>query len=142
MLNALQIADPGVDMNESSQRWLLMVAAAWNILGGVSALLDPAQHFAQLYSATLTLTDPVQLFFYRCTWINVIAWGIGYLIAARLPGSRTAILSAGAIGKSVYFAACVDLYLSGAGKPLMLLTGVADLFFAALFVLVLVRRRP
>jgi hypothetical protein len=44
---------------------LLLVAAAWNVVGGVSSLLDPAQHIAQMYSTSLSLEDPLQLYFYR-----------------------------------------------------------------------------
>jgi hypothetical protein len=33
-------------MSESWQKRLLIAAAAWNILGGIGALLDPAAHFA------------------------------------------------------------------------------------------------
>jgi hypothetical protein len=122
-------------------RILLLLAAAWNIVGGLSALLDPAQHFAQLYTAALALDDPLQAFFYRCTWINVIAWGLGYVLAAFLPPSRTAILAAGAAGKSAYFLACAALYASGIGKSGLLLAGVVDVLFALAF-LALLWRRP
>ena len=130
-------------MNASAIKWLLVVAAAWNILGGGSALLDSAGHFAQLYTASLSLADPLQLFFYRCTWINVVAWGVAYAIAAGLPESRKAVLIAGAFGKTVYFAACLSLYMSGVGKGILLAAGVADVVLALLFVVALVTpRRP
>jgi hypothetical protein len=127
-------------MNESGTKWLLVVAAAWNILGGGGALLDPAQHFAQFYTTSLSLADPLQLFFYRCTWISVIAWGVAYALAALLPQSRKAVLAAGAVGKSVYFAACVALVMSGVGKAVLLAAGVADLLFALLFAVALLWR--
>lgn len=114
-------------------RWLLL-AALWNVLGGASALLDPAQHFAQLYTSTLALDDPMQLFFYRCTWINVIAWGLAYALAAVLAESRRAVLMAGAVGKSAYFAASVAVYLGGAGSKPLLAAGAVDLLLAAVFV--------
>ena len=72
-------------MNPTWQKWLLLAAAAWNLLGGASALLDPAQHFAQMYTSALSLNYPLQLFFYRGVWINVIAWSVAYLLAAMLP---------------------------------------------------------
>ncbi len=128
-------------MSEFGTKWLLAVAAGWNILGGGSALLDPAQHFARLYTASLSLADPLQLFFYRCTWINVIAWGAGYALAAALPESRKVVLAAGAAGKSVYFAACVSLFLSGAGKGVLLVAGVVDLLLALLFAVALISGR-
>ena len=127
-------------MSELRTKWLLLMAAAWNILGAGSALFDPARHFAQLYTASLSLVDPMQLFFYRCTWINVMAWGAAYAIAAMLPGSRTAVLAAGAVGKLAYFAACVALFLSGTGKGILLAAGVVDLLLALLFAAALMWR--
>ncbi|MEO8247991.1 MAG: hypothetical protein ABI589_01345 [Burkholderiales bacterium] len=120
-------------MSASWLKWLLLVAAAWNIIGGASALLDPSQHFAQLYSGSLNLGDPIQLFFYRCTWINVIGWGLAYLLAALRPAMCMPVLIAGAIGKTAYFAASFALFSSGLGNRLLLAAGGFDLVLAALF---------
>ena len=128
-------------MSDFWQRRLLLVAAAWNILGGASALFAPANHFAQLYTAELTLADPLQLFFYRCTWINVIAWGAAYFLASFLPATRLAVLIAGGAGKFVYFLACLSLYSSGVGTTGLLAAGVVDLCFAALFALAVLAPR-
>ncbi|HUG23380.1 hypothetical protein [Piscinibacter sp.] len=128
-------------MTESWTKRLLWVAAAWNILGGASALWDPAQHFAQLYTASLSLDDPLQLFFYRCTWINVIAWGVAYALAAMLPLSRTVVLAAGAAGKSAYFVACAALFAGGTGSGMLLAAGIVDVLMAGLFVAALLPGR-
>ena len=85
-------------MKEVWQRRVLLIAAAWNLVGGISALLDPSKHFGQLFTASLDLSDPLQLFFFRCVWINVIAWGVAYFLAAFWAPSRKAILAAGAPG--------------------------------------------
>ena len=114
-------------------RWLAL-AAAWNIIGGVAALWNPGQHFALLYVSTLSLADPLQLFFYRCTWINVIAWGLAYALAAGMSESRRALLLAGAIGKSAYCVACIALFLSGGGTRMLLAAGAVDLLLALLFI--------
>jgi len=121
-------------MSNSLQKWVLIVAGIWNLLG-VSALFDPAKHFQQLYTTSLSLNEPLQLFFYRCTWINVIAWGIGYLVAAFSATSRKAILIAGGAGKFVYALACFSLFSTGIGKPFLVVTGVIDMLFASLFAL-------
>lgn len=120
-------------MNDTWTRRLLIGSAAWNLTGGATSLLDPANHFAQMYTVVPRLDDPLLMYFYQCTWINVLAWGLAYLLAAFLRGSRPAVLLAGGIGKAVYFLACAGLVLSGAGKPLVLLFGVGDLLMAALF---------
>ena len=120
-------------MNEFWQRRMLIVAAGWNILGGSSALYNPARHFEPMYTTTLSLSDPLQAFFFRCTWINVIAWGAAYLLAAIWPWSRAAVLLAGGAGKLAYFGVCVALYSSGVGRTTLLVTGAVDLCFAILF---------
>lgn len=130
-------------MSESWQKRLLIVAAAWNLLGGASSLLDPANHFAQTYNGALDLGDPVQRFFFQSVWIAVMAWGAAYLAAAFSPAARPAVLAAGAAGKLAFFAACVALYLEGAAKPALLFAaGVGDLGIAVLFVLVLLGGAP
>jgi hypothetical protein len=128
-------------MNPTWQKWLLLAAAAWNLLGGASALLDPAQHFAQMYTSALSLNDPLQLFFYRGVWINVIAWSVAYLLAAMLPVARVAVLTAGAAGKCAYFVACVALFASGVGQTFVVVAGVVDLAFSALFAFVVLQQR-
>jgi len=119
----------------------LWLAALWNMAGGASALLDPAGHFALLYRDSLALEQPLQLFFYQCTWINVIAWGIAYLLAARLPASRIAIMAAGGAGKLVYFAASLQLFLSGIGTSMLLASGMLDLALALVFAMAIITLR-
>ena len=114
----------------------MYLAATLNVLGGVIALANPAGHFAQSHVGQLSLGDPLQAFYYRATWINVIAWGFGYFFAARLPGARRPVLLGGAAGKLVYFAACLSLYLSGRATNALLGFGILDVMFASFFVYV------
>ncbi len=128
-------------MGETWRRRALYLAAAWNVVGGVGALIDPVGHFAQLYHGALSLGDPLQAFFFRATWVNVIAWGVGYGLAARHPAARGPVLLAGGAGKLGYFGLCLSLYLGGAGTAMLLATGVIDVAFAAFFAHVLWARR-
>jgi hypothetical protein len=128
-------------MTEVWQKRVLWIAAAWNILGGISALIDPAKHFEQLYTSSLNLNEPLQLFFYRCVWINILGWGVAYLMAARLPGSRTPVFAGGGLGKAVYAGACFALYAGGRGTGALIAAAVFDLLLAALFALALFSRR-
>jgi hypothetical protein len=126
---------------EKVSRWALYLAAAWNVLGGALALLDPTKHFAQMYKGSLELADPLQLFFYRCVWINVIAWGAAYALAAVWPASRRGVLVPGGAGKLLYAAACAALVASGVGKPMVLVAAVVDTVFAISFAAILLRDR-
>jgi hypothetical protein len=129
-------------VSEAWKRGGLYLASAGNVVGGLSALADPARHFAQLYTAALPLDDPLQAFFFRATWINVIAWGLGYILAAQHAAARPPVLLAGGAGKLAYFDACVVLYVSGAGGAMLLAAGVLDVIFAGFFAYVLWRSRP
>ena len=120
-------------MNESWIKRMLLVSAAWNITGGASSLLAPANHFKQMYTVAPPANDALLMYFYQCTWINVLAWGLAYLLAAFWKDSRPAVLAAGGVGKAVYFLACLGLVASGTGKPLALVFGLGDLLMAALF---------
>lgn len=120
-------------MNETWIKRLLLASAAWNITGGASSLADPANHFAQMYTVTPPVGDALLMYFYQCTWINVLAWGLAYLLAAFWPQTRQAVLMAGGIGKAVYFLACATLVAGGIGKPLVLAFGIGDLAMAVLF---------
>ena len=125
-------------MSETWQKRLLIVAAAWNLLGGAASLMDPAAHFTQMYQGALDLADPVQRFFFQSVWIAVMAWGAAYLAAAFAPAARPAVFAAGAAGKLAYFAACLSLYLEGAAKPaLPVAAGIGDLGIALVFLLAL-----
>jgi len=120
-------------MNPQWTKRLLIFAAAWNLIGAASSLADPARHFAQMYHQRAPFEDALALFFYQCTWINVLAWGVAYLVAAWTPASRTAVLLAGGLGKVVYFVVCVALVNAGIGRPLVLAFGLGDLAMAVLF---------
>lgn len=128
-------------MTETWQRRALYVAGAWNLIGGASALADPAAHFAQFYSSSLSLQDPLQAFFFRTTWINAIAWGMGYAMAGRFDSARVPVLVAGGGGKVAYCGACIGLYMTGVGNLWLLGTGVVDVLFAVLFAVILTRQR-
>lgn len=120
-------------MNESWIKRLLLASAAWNITGGASSLLAPTNHFKQMYTASPATNDVLLMYFYQCTWINVLAWGLAYLLAAIWKESRPAVLAAGGVGKAIYFLACIGLVASGVGKPLTLVFGLGDLLMALLF---------
>lgn len=129
-------------MNETWIKRMLLLSAAWNITGGVTSLADPANHFAQMYTlAPAAADDALLMYFYVCTWINVLAWGVAYGLAAFWPQSRAAVPAAGGAGKAAYFFACVGLVVCGVGKPLVLAFGLGDLLMAAFFALALVSQR-
>ena len=121
-------------MPEPWRRRGLYVAALLNVLGGVIALANPAGHFAQSHAGVVPFVDPVQTFYYQATWINVIAWGVGYFLAARVVNARTPVLLAGAAGKLAYFVAGLSLYLAGRATAVLLGFGILDVAFAAFFV--------
>ena len=128
-------------MTETLQRRALYLAGVWNIIGGAGALANPAGHFAQFYTSSLSLGDPLQAFFFRTTWINAMAWGIAYTMAGRHDHARLPVLAAGGAGKLAYCGACIGLFVTGVGNRWLLATGIADVLFAALFAYIVIQRR-
>jgi hypothetical protein len=124
-------------VTEHWQRRALYLSGAWNVIGGASALANPDAHLAQFYTTTLSLNDPLQAFFFRTTWINAIAWGVGYAMAGRFASARLPVLAAGGGGKVAYCVACIGLFATGAGNAWLLATGIADVVFAAVFAAIL-----
>lgn len=129
-------------MTETWQQRALYMSGAWNIIGGASALANPDAHFAQFYTTALSLDDPLQAFFFRTTWINAIAWGMAYTMAGRFAFARLPVLAAGGSGKVAYCGACLGLVATGVGNSWLLATGIGDVLFAALFVVILTSRDP
>jgi len=120
-------------MNSTWTQRLLLFAAAWNIIGALASMADPAHHFAQTMTVAAPLDNAVLMYFYWCTWINVLAWGVAYGLAACMPGAHVAVLAAGSAGKAGYFMATAALVAADVGKPVMLIAGIGDLVMALLF---------
>lgn len=117
---------------ESSTSWAPGTSSAVSAHSLIRRNISP-----ELYTAALSLDDPLQAFFFRATWINVTAWGVGYILAGRHPTARGPVLIAGAAGKLAYFGACLALFLSGSGNALLLAFGIVDVILAGFFVYVL-----
>jgi hypothetical protein len=113
-------------------RVVLLIAAAWNLIGGTMALLDPARQAQQLFHASDVTSTPAHEFFVLCTWINVLAWGLAYLIAAFQPSARVPVMLAGGIGKLAYAAVCFSLVVAGRGAGALLVSGIVDTVLASL----------
>jgi hypothetical protein len=95
-----------------------------------------------MYNGALSLDDSLQAFFFRATWINVMGWGIGYVLAGHMPSARIPILAAGGVGKLAYFGACTALFMSGKGSTMLFAAGVLDVLFSAFFAYAIWPRQP
>ena len=126
-------------MSETWARRLLILSALWSFVGAISALAAPARHFDLLYNSSLALDQPLESFFYRCTWISVLGWGGTYLLAGLIPASRKSVLIPGGLGKVAFFFACLTLHSSGVGKTAILVAGSVDLALAVVFGVILFR---
>src|SRR5262245_60590315 len=138
---ALPSTIPDRIVNETWQRRALYVAGAWNIIGGASALANPDAHFAQFYTSALSLDNPLQAFFYRTTWINAIAWGVGYAMAGRFADARVPVLAAGGGGKEADCGACIGLLVSGVCRRWAVRTDMAGAPLRAAVAAILLRDR-
>jgi hypothetical protein len=121
------------------QRVALYIVGAWTAFGGISALLDPRAHGETFFGdASIADSGGAQILF-SIAYAQLIAWGAGYVLAARKPAMSVPMLAAGALGKLGYFALTVLAYERGSGTAALLATGIGDLAIASFFAFLIVR---
>jgi hypothetical protein len=116
-------------MTDIWQQRALYLAGAWNIIGGAGALADPAGHFAQFYTTSLALEDPLGVLLRRPDQRD--AWGIGYTMAGRHADARYRC-SRPVARASSRTAGRAWVSPSRRRHRWLLATGIADVLFAAL----------
>src|SRR5687767_6503123 len=109
------------------QRGALYGIGAWTAFGGVSALVDPAAQAATFFTDASVVESGGGLLLLRLAYAQLLAWGVGYALAARFPAMLVPILGAGIVGKVSYAALTAIAYGTGSGTFALLLTGAGDL---------------
>jgi hypothetical protein len=110
------------------QKPALYAVGAWTAFGGISALADPGGHWATFFGGPAPGPAIVAI-----AYAQLLAWGVGYALAAHEPAARGPMLAAGAVGKALYAAITIGAFASGAGTSALLATGIGDIAIAALF---------
>jgi hypothetical protein len=108
------------------------VAAAWNILGSVPAIIAPGLNLRIFYA--LKTDDYMMLFLNRSFWIAVLIFGIGYFIISLDPARHVGITVMGVIGKIIVALNWFYLFAIDKATFMVVFGGLGDSAFTVLFI--------
>lgn len=110
------------------QKQILLLAAVFNLVGGLITLISPSFFFSQFFirPPDLATTYPFLAMYHYVFFSVVLVFGIAYWMTALDPVKNKIILFVGAFGKLVAVAFWIMLYLQGHGKWGMLAAIVED----------------
>jgi hypothetical protein len=118
-------------------RILFMISALWNFAGAIPGLADSGGMFFREFGRELT--DPVLIAVYRGAWGTAFLYGFGFLAAAYNPQRHTGIVLMGGLGKALFAANLLNMYLLGWTSSFAIVVVVGDVLFVAAFVLYFIR---
>lgn len=113
-------------------RALFVIAALWNLAGGILGYFNPVYSFDLLFGRELA--DPLFLAIYKGACGTTLIYFIGYLVVAVDPLKHTGIVLVGGIGKVGYATQLLKFYLGGVAGPNVFVVIVGDFLFAMIFV--------
>lgn len=117
------------------QTWLFALAAAWNLVIGLSILIAPWFSLQLLYGHEPGgPNDPLLAMLDRDFGFCVLLFGVGYGIVAVDPSRNQGLIWLGIIGKLGVVASLGQRWLIGMATAWVLPAAAGDLVFAALFV--------
>ncbi|UCD84282.1 MAG: hypothetical protein JSU92_13550 [Deltaproteobacteria bacterium] len=120
-----------------SWRKFFFVAAAWNLIGAVPALVSPRLNLRLFYAV---ITDNyITLFLNRGLWWAILVFGIGYLIIASDPGKHLGIVIMGIIGKTIVAGHWLYLFSIDRATALAVFAVLGDSIFTLFFLLYLIQ---
>jgi hypothetical protein len=112
-------------------RAMFIMAAVWNLCGGVLGYFNSAYAFELLFGRPAV--DPVLLAVFRGATGTTLTYFFGYLIVALNPVRHTGIVIIGGIGKLGFAVQMLRFYSAGLANANALVVVVGDMFFCALF---------
>lgn len=109
-----------------------VLAAVWNLAGGILGYFNPEVAFHLLFDRTLT--DPLYLDIYRGACGTTLVYFVGYAIVAYNPVRHTGIVLVGGIGKIGFAIQLLKFYAAGIANANALFVIIGDFIFFAFFV--------
>ena len=130
--------------SENTFKKIFLIAAIWNISGGVGAILLFESSMTNLWGA-----DYIQLFYdnrvalstYRLFWALVIIFGVGYYIISLDLTKNKAVIWMAIAGKLTVFLLWSYDYYMGKIQLAAFIGGTGDMVFALIFILFLWQTR-
>jgi len=120
-------------------RVIFVLAALWNLAGGILGYFNPGYAFELLFDRSLT--DPLLHDIYRGACGTTLVYFIGYSIVAVDPARHTGIVIVGGIGKIGFAIQLLKLYLAGLANAGALVVIIGDALFFGLFLYYFYRLR-
>lgn len=114
-------------------RLFFIVAAVWNLAGGLPGTLFPAVMFEREFGRVLE--DPAFIAIYRGAWGTSLLYGIGWLIVASAPVRHWGIVAIGGLGKALFALNLAGMYLKGWTSEFALLVIFGDALFVLGFII-------
>jgi lipid-A-disaccharide synthase-like uncharacterized protein len=127
-------------LNSSSyQNWRIFfaVAASWNLIGAVGALIAPRMNLEKFYG--IETDDDNMIFLNRAFWWVVFLFGCGYLAIAYSPIDHVDIIFFGIAGKIMVAINWFYLCARGRARIWAFLAALGDSIFTIFFILFLLK---
>ncbi len=129
---------------EKIYKIIFVIAAVWNISGGLDAIFSFEANMTSLWGAKyipMFYDNRVALSTYRLFWVLVIIFGVGYYVVSRDLTKNRAVVWMAVGGKLAVFMVWSDDYRIGAIQSAALIGGTGDLMFTLIFLLFLWQTR-
>lgn len=118
-------------------RIIFIVAAVWNLCGGLLGYVFTSQTFERLFA--FTPTDQVTLSIFQGATGTTLTYFFGYLIVAANPLRQTGVVIIGMIGKIGFAMQMLKFYVADVASTHALIVVVGDLLFVTIFFFFLFR---
>jgi len=112
-------------------RVLFVLAAMWNLAGGILGYFNTAYSFELLFGRALA--DPLYFAIYRGACGTTLIYFVGYLVVAFDPQRHAGVVLVGGIGKVGYAHQLTKFYSAGLAGANALVVIVGDLMFSLAF---------
>ena len=112
-------------------RLLFILAALWNLAGGILGYFNTAYSFELLFGRELV--DPLYFSIYRGACGTTLIYFVGYLVVASNPRRHAGVVLVGGIGKVGYAANLTSFYLAGLAGANALVVIIGDMAFSLAF---------
>jgi hypothetical protein len=113
-------------------RALFVLAALWNLAGGILGYFNTEYAFHLLFDRALT--DPLYHDIYRGACGTTLVYFLGYSVVAYNPLRHTGIVLVGGIGKIGFAIQLLKFYAAGIANANAFVAIIGDFIFFALFI--------
>ena len=119
--------------NAKYYKILFIIAGIWNLGAAISCWIGSV-FMPDVFFKMFGMPSAVSLFSFHAMFWFILAFGIGYLIVSRDITKNHGIVFIGMLAKILFFIDCIITLILKEANIMLLMTGIVDLIFAALFI--------